>query len=315
MSTDVKRHALNGATMGTRWSALVYAPTGTDVPALETALAGAVALVDRQMSTWRADSDLMRLNAVPTGEWVPLPPELVFVLAKGLEIGRASGGAFDIGLGDLVNAWGFGPAGNEPDAEAVRSSLGRSRPPAHALLSVDVAAGRARKSAAAELDLSGIAKGFGVDEMMRVVGEFGIESALIGLDGEIRARGTKPDGAPWAVALEEPDYEARKPMGVVALRDAGIATSGDYRHWVDVGETRLSHTMDRLRGGPSNNPVASVSVIAPSCTEADAWATALFALGPTEGPSLAERYGLDALFILRTGDTLARVPIGAAFDA
>jgi len=148
-----------------------------------------------------------------------------------------------------------------------------------------------------------------------VVDGFGIESALVGLDGEMRARGTKPDSTPWAVAVEEPDYEVRKPMGVVALRDAGIATSGDYRHWVDVGGTRLSHTMDRLRGGPSNSPLASVSVIAPSCIEADAWATALFALGPTEGPAEAAHLGLDALFILRAGGRLTQVPVGPAFEA
>src|SRR4051812_12016044 len=109
MSTEVNRHALNGTTMGTRWSALVYAPATADIAALRAALVEAVDRVDRQMSTWKPEIDLMRLNAAAPGVWVPVPAELMFVLAKGLEIGRASGGAFDIGLGDLVNAWGFGP--------------------------------------------------------------------------------------------------------------------------------------------------------------------------------------------------------------
>lgn len=315
MSTDMACHALSGATMGTRWSALLYAPAGTDLSALETALAAAVARVDRQMSTWKPDSDLMRLNAAPAEAWVSLPAELMFVLTKGCEIGRASGGAFDIGLGDLVNAWGFGPAGTEPDVTAIQSLLDRERPLAHEVLELDMAAGRARKHAQMRLDLSGIAKGFGVDEMMRVMQGLGIDRALVSLDGELKARGAKPDGTPWAVAVEKPDYHMRSPMGVVTLQDAAIATSGDYRHWVEVGQARLSHTMDRLRGGPSNNSIASVSVIAQDCIDADAWATALLVLGLTEGPALARKQNLDGLFIARTEGALSQIPVGPAFQA
>lgn len=314
MSTDLNRYALNGATMGTRWSALVYAATTTNIAKLETALADAVDQVDRQMSSWKPESDLMRLNAAPLGVWVPVPAELMFVLAKGLETGRASGGAFDIGLGDLVDAWGFGPIGIEPDATAIRALLQKERSPAHEALELDLASRRARKHAQLQLDLSGIAKGFGVDEMMRVVQVFGIDNALVSLDGELKARGVKPDGAPWAVAVEKPDYDTRSPLGVITLRDAAIATSGDYRHWVDVGQRRLSHTMNRLLGGPSDNAIASVSVISQSCIEADAWATALLVLGQTEGPRLAKKHNLDVLFILRTDGALTQIPVGTVFQ-
>jgi thiamine biosynthesis lipoprotein len=267
------------------------------------------------MSTWKPDSDLMRLTAAPIGEWVHLPSELMLVLEKGCAIGRVSGGAFDIGLGDLVNAWGFGPAGNEPDAAVIKSLLARERPPTHEALELDPAAQRARKHAPMQLDLSGIAKGFGVDEMIRVVLGFGIEHALVSLDGELKALGTKPDGTPWGVAVEKPDYDSRSPLGVVTLHDAAIATSGDYRHWVDVGQTRLSHTMDRWRGGPTNNSVASVSVIDQNCTDADAWATALLVLGPSDGPALARKLNLNALFVLRAGRELTQLPIGTIFQS
>ncbi len=315
MSTDLVRHALSGATMGTRWSALLYyAPLTIDIAALEAALARAVDRVDRQMSTWKPDSDLMRLNAAAPGAWVPLPSELMLVLAKGLGIGRTSGGAFDIGLGDLVNAWGFGPAGTKPDAVAIQAALHKERPPSHEVLELDLAGGQARKHARLHLDLSGIAKGFGVDEMMRVVRAFGVDNALVGLDGDLKARGTKPDGMPWAVAVEKPDYDARSPLGVVTLRGAAIATSGDYRHWVDAGQKRLSHTMDRSRRGPADNGIASVSVIAESCIDADAWATALMVLGAAEGKALAWKQGLDALLIQRTGEGLVQIAVGPVFE-
>lgn len=315
MSSDLSRHALSGATMGTRWSALVHTPPATDIDALKMALSRSVDRVDLQMSTWKPESDLMRFNAAPPGTWVALPAELMQVLERGLEIGRASSGAFDIGVGPLVNAWGFGPNSSGPDAELIRQSLRVRLPPTHDVLELDRSAGRARKHAPVALDLSGIAKGFAVDEMMRTVEAFDIPGALVSLDGEVKARGTRADGTPWLVAVEKPDFEARIPLGLIALRDAAVATSGDYRHWVDVSGRRLSHTMDRTRGGPADNGTASVSVVTGSCMDADAWATAFMVLGPAEGQALARRQGLDALFVQRRGEELTLVPVGDVFRA
>nr|WP_279388175.1 FAD:protein FMN transferase [Rhodovulum steppense] len=93
--------------MGTRWQATFFAEPDFDPAPIRAALQAAVEEVDGQMSTWNAGSDLMRLNAAPVGEWVAVPAQLASVLRLGLEIGRASGGAFDIGMGDAVTAWGF----------------------------------------------------------------------------------------------------------------------------------------------------------------------------------------------------------------
>ncbi len=301
--------------MGTRWSAILYAPSDADIPALDIALARAVDRVDRQMSTWKPDSDLMRLNAASANTWVSLPPELMQVLAKGLEIGRLSEGAFDIGVGRLVNAWGFGAAGSIPDKEAIQAVLREPLPPTHAVLELDAPPARARKHANFALDLSGIAKGFAVDEMMRTMRAFGISDGLVGLDGELTAIGTKPDGTPWRIAVEKPDYDFRSPLGVIDLQDAAVATSGDYRHWIEVGGTRLSHTMDRSRGGPIDNAIASVSVVASSCMEADGWSTALMVLGPTYGRALAGKHRFDALFVERSDGALRQIGIGPVFEA
>ncbi|MDR6756919.1 thiamine biosynthesis lipoprotein [Mycoplana sp. BE70] len=315
MSSDLIRHALSGATMGTRWSALVYTPPATDIESIRMALSRSVGRVDLQMSTWKPDSDLMRFNAAPPGTWLSLPAEFMQVLERALEIGVASGGAFDIGVGALVNAWGFGPDRSGPDAGLIRQSLRVRLPPTHAVLELDRSAGRARKHAPVALDLSGIAKGFAVDEMMRTVEAFDVAGALVSLDGEVKARGTRADGTPWLVAVEKPDFEARSPLGLIALRDAAVGTSGDYRHWVDVGGRRLSHTMDRTRGGPADNGTASVSVVTESCMDADAWATAFMVLGPAEGQALARKQSLDALFLQRRGEELILIPVGDVFRA
>jgi FAD:protein FMN transferase len=310
--TDLTRHALNGPTMGTRWSALFHAQLDDDRP-IAAAMAAAVTQVDEQMSTWKPTSALMRLNAAPPGTWVDVPAHLMTVLAASLAIGRASDGAFDIAVGDAVTAWGYGP--NPASEPAIRTALATTRCPAHEVLELDAAGARARKHAPVTLDLSGIAKGYGVDRLAEVALVHGIQDALVAIDGELRALGLQPDDTPWTVAVERPDHGTRAPHSILALESAAIATSGDYRHWVEVGGRRLSHTMDPARGGPLATSPASVTVVAATCTEADAWATALMVRGSAAGADLARKHNLNALFIDRDGDGYRETAVGGLFTA
>lgn len=377
----LNRCRASGATMGTRYGAQFYAPPTADARAIAAALDAAVRAVDAQMSNWKADSDLSRLNRATPGSWTPICANLAAVLVRAREIGRETDNAFNIGVGTLVDRWGFGPgaaANRQADNEwaANRQAAGRhtvdrhtvdrhtadrhtaarqtkdgrtpcrqpARPagpanglsgaidarrrasilrgpvpspcrPIDELLEVDVARGRARRLADVAFDLCGIAKGFGVDELARVLDRHDIGAWLVGIDGELRARGCKPDGSPWAIALEAPDYDRRGAMGAIDLVDAAVATSGDYRHWADFGGERLSHTMDPRAGAPLRGDIASVTVVAPTCTDADAYATALMVLGAQPGCAHAERHGLDALFVVRDGDALRTIGCGAFADA
>lgn len=372
----LNRCRASGATMGTRYGAQFYAPPTADARAIAAALDAAVRAVDAQMSNWKADSDLSRLNRATPGSWTPICANLAAVLVRAREIGRETDNAFNIGVGTLVDRWGFGPgaaANRQADNEwaANRQAAGRhtvdrhtadrqtaarqtedgrtpdrqpARPagpanglsgaidarrrasilrgpvpspcrPIDELLEVDVARGRARRLADVAFDLCGIAKGFGVDELARVLDRHGIGAWLVGIDGELRARGCKPDGSPWAIALEAPDYDRRGAMGAIDLVDAAVATSGDYRHWADFGGERLSHTMDPRAGAPLRGDIASVTVVAPTCTDADAYATALMVLGAQAGCAHAERHRLDALFVVRDGDALRTIGCGAFADA
>ena len=311
MSTERARIALNGPTMGTRWSALFFAEPDFDPAPIRAALQAAVEEVDGQMSTWNAGSDLMRLNAASVGKWVAVPAQLAAVLRLGLEIGRASGGAFDIGMGDAVTAWGFGPG--DAAADGIRAAMTASRRPAHEALEMNDA--RVRKAAPIALDLNGIAKGYGVDRLAETLHDHGITDALVGIDGEMRAMGLRPDGEAWTIAVEAPDPARRTPHSILALQDAAVATSGDYRHWIEVQGRRLSHTMDPRRGAPLIASPASVTVVARTCAEADAWATALMVLGAERGADLARQRGLDALFLLRDDEGNAMgVGVGRLFS-
>lgn len=290
------RHALNGPTMGTRYSAVFYDAGATDLAALQAALQSSVDAVDGQMSTWKPQSALMRFNAAPTAEWIEVPPELLTVVETALAIGRLSDGAFDIAVFDLVRAWGFADHGRAPDATEVEALARTPRRPAHELVEVDRPGLRLRKRGPVSLDLSGIAKGYGVDRLAETLLGFGIADFVVSIDGEIRAMGSKPLGAPWRVAVEKPDPDSRDIGGVVELRDAALATSGSYRHRVAMGGRSFSHTMDPHTGRPLDNAVQAVTVEAPTCMEADAWATAMMVLGPARGFPLLHRLGYRALF-------------------
>ena len=305
-----QRATLNGPTMGTRWSVSVDAHATVDLNALRRDLAFAVQQVDAQMSPWKPESDLVRLNRADVDTWVDLPLEMLEVLTCAMDVHRQSAGAFDPCVGALVDAWGFGAVRDAPDAAAINTVRKAAPCPMREGLELDRPAGRARKRAPLQLDLCGIAKGYGVDRMAAVLQQHGVLHALAALDGELRAVGSQASGAPWAVALESPEAGRRAVRGVIELQDLAVATSGDYRHYLEVGDARLAHTMDARRAAPVNNAVASVTVLAPTCMQADAWATALVVAGPGEGLGLAQRMGLEVLFLLRRPEGLVEMGLG-----
>ena len=305
-----KRTTLHGPTMGTRWSASVDCDAALDLEALRQDLAAAVQQVDAQMSPWKPESDLVRLNRAPVDAWVDLPPEMLEVLTCAMDIHRLSAGAFDPCVGALVDAWGFGAVRDAPDAAAIHTARQAAPCTVREGLEIDRAAARVHKRAPVQLDLCGIAKGYAVDCMAAVLQQYGVRHALAALDGELRAVGSQASGAPWAVALESPEVGRRAVRGVIELEDMAVATSGDYRHYLNVGDARLAHTMDARRAAPVNNAVASVTVLGRTCMEADAWATALLVAGPGEGLGLAQRRGLEVLFLLRRPEGLVEMGLG-----
>ena len=306
-----ERYSLHGQTMGTRYSAVFFAAPGADEAAIDAKLFAAVDEVDRQMSSWKPDSDLNRLNDAPIDQWLAVPEELLHVLDAALSVSQQSQGAFDIGVGALVHAWGFGPGKGQIDEERINALKAQVHRPASDVLEIDRAQRRVRKQAAITLDLSGIAKGYGVDQLAHALDTLGITRYLVGIDGEMRARGTKPGGRAWAIAIEKPIRHLRDVMGVMELDEAAIATSGDYRHWVEHHGRSYAHTINGTLQAPSSNRLAAVSVVAASCMLADAWATALLVLGEKAGIELARKRGMTALFALHDGDGFEEISISA----
>lgn len=305
-----RRHSLAGPTMGASFTAEFLASPAQDPDLIRAGLQAAADRVVAQMSNWDAGSDLNRLCKAPAGEWTDLPDDLLAVLEAGLTIGALSGGAFDIALGDLVAAWGFGPPARTPDPAQIRALTGQSRAPAAEVLEIDRRRGRARLNGPARIDLSGIAKGFGVDALARHLRASDIDDFLVGIDGELCASGRREDGRPWTVMIENPADDGATGLGMLDLVDRAVATSGSYRNLLRIGDLTVSHTMDGRSARPAQNTVLSVSVVAPSCMMADGWATALSALGPEAGPQCARARGLDALFVLAGPNGPGRIGTG-----
>ena len=149
------------------------------------------------------------------------------------------------------------------------------------------------------LDLSAVAKGYAVDQVSALLHKHGATASMVEIGGEVVCRGRKPDGSPWRIGLEKPDTRGRALQAVIVLVDEAVATSGDYRNFFQSGSARFSHTINPKSGRPVEHQLATVSVRAESCMEADAWATAILVMGPVDGYNWAEDQGVSALLIER----------------
>ncbi|WBS05854.1 FAD:protein FMN transferase [Pseudoduganella sp. SL102] len=317
-----------GLSMGTSWSARVAQPAAAPRPPAyppahssahsvahssahlsDDLRAGLQAQLDdvvAQMSHWDPASDLGRFNRAPAGTWQVLPPAFFQVLAYALDVCRDSGGACDPCAGALVNLWGFGPVNryDEPGFTAPTPEQARGALPA-ARVRLDPVSHSALQPGGVQLDLSAVAKGYGVDRLARWLEGQGIRDYLVEVGGELRGAGLKPDGQPWWVALEGVDDVSCGDDGIVAaLHGLAVATSGDYRRFFLHDGRRHAHTIDPRSGMPIENGLASVTVVAASCMACDAWSTALTVLGPVDGLALAERRGIAARFVVRTAGGL-----------
>ena len=297
-------HEFLGETMGTTFTVKVVVPAARWAQVaerVEPAIQAELDLVNARMSTWRADSELSQFNQSAETAPTTMSPETLEVFRIAQEVSAASGGAFDVTVGPLVNAWGFGPDGQTlegpSDAElvALRARVG------YQALDIDRAASTLRKARPdVYCDLSAVAKGYGVDRVAQALEGLGIDNYMVEIGGEIRTRGAK-DGRGWHLAIEKPVMTHRETQKVLAIPPGGLAlaTSGDYRNYLEVDGVRLSHTIDPRTGRPIAHALASVSVIHAECAYADAYATALMVLGPEDGYHLALDLDLAALFIIR----------------
>lgn len=293
---------LQGATMGTMWS-LKVAVTSPEqsraAVALQPRIEERLERINDLMSTYRQESELSRFNQHASTEPFPVSKETALVVRRSLEVGKATDGAFDVTLGPVIALWGFDKDGRrqEPPSEeelaAARARVGLDR------LSVqDGALVKSRPDV--DVNLSAIAKGYGVDEVFELVTRAGFQDVLVEIGGELRAHGANVQGEPWRVGINLPRSGA-DPTAVlvtVPLEDRALATSGDYRNFFEAGGRRYSHIIDPRTGAPVRHELVSVSVVAADTMTADALATAGLVLGEEQMRAALKSFpGAEALFV------------------
>ena len=291
-----------GETMGT-----TYDVTATNIPDgvrrsdLESAIDAVLADVDRHLSTYDPSSEISRFNASPDTGWIPVSATLLDAVMQSAQVSRATAGAFDITVGPIVRAWGFGPAAGGVEHPPGTEEIGRlMRATGHDKLALRVDPPALRKSVSAlQIDVDGIAPGIAVDRIAERFEALGVRDYLVELGGEVRARGLSPAGRSWRVAVESPVAGERRPYALLELDGFAVSTSGDYRDFRDTAGRRVSHTIDPRTAAPVTHRLTSVTVVHRSTAMADAFSTALMVLGPDEGMMAARRLGLAALFIER----------------
>jgi thiamine biosynthesis lipoprotein len=255
--------------------------------------------IDAMMSTYKPDSELSRFNQHQSTEPFKVSPEMIEIFQAARKVSDATNGAFDITVGPIVNAWGFGPEKKTtpPSDAEIAELLPRV---GYKMVSIDAASSTLRKERPdIYCDLSGIAQGYAADKIAAMLDELGIANYMIDISGEFRTRGTNDSGQPWQIAIERPDAPERTAQLVVPLSNMSLATSGDYRNYREENGVRFSHEIDPATGRPIQHKLASASIITDRCTLADAYATALMVLGPEKGPALAEQEGLAVYLLVR----------------
>lgn len=286
--------SVEGAVMGSYY---VFTARCTDTDAAFKSAAKRLAALDAELSTYKPDSQLMQLNQTPVGTPVRASIGLWSVLSLAEEVREHSGGAFDVSVGALVNAWGFGPVKSlaVPSSDEIRRLL----PPDDGGFILFEPDQVARTRDDVFIDLSAIAPGYGVDIAVESLRRSGCTDGMVDVGGEVRAYGVNKQGQPWRIGIETPSDLQTGVEAVVTLQDRAVATSGDYRNYREVDGRRISHTIDPRDGYPIRHALASVSVVRDTTADADAWATALNVLGPDAGLELAEREAIPVYMLVR----------------
>ena len=292
---------ISGPTMGTTYNITLYPAKDStlDAKQVQTQIDDSLKRINQQMSTWIQDSEISLFNNSESTDWYPVSAEFVSVVEAAQSISKSTNGAFDITIGPLINIWGFGKdfKNNNPDdavITATQANTGyqklavRSSPPA-----------LKKQIPQLRINLSAIAKGYGVDAIAEQLANTGVENYLVEIGGEIRANGSKPNKSLWRIAIEKPSTKERSIQQGLLLDNTGVATSGDYRNYFERDGKRYSHTIDPETGKPITHQLASITVLHKSAMMADGLATAIMVLGEEKAKTFIADNKLSAYMISR----------------
>ncbi len=302
-NSKVKPINIEGQTMGTYYKVKTYGSTEPET--LKKDVDKFLKFFNDIFSTYIPDSEISQINKSEF-EYLDISDTFKKLLDISHDVSNKSKGYFDVTVGPLVNAWGFGPDGKKkkPSEDQIKSLLKYT-----GYNLVKVKDGRIYRKPGVKLDLSAIAKGYGVDELVKFLEFRGHANLLVEIGGEVRTRGKKADKTNWKVGIEGPSENlGAKIIKVIELDNMSMATSGSYRNYLKYGDDVFNHTIDPKTGYPVKHKTISVTVLSEYCADADAWATALMSMGVEKGIEVANQYDLPVLFQVKEDGKIKQVP-------
>ncbi|SMY14825.1 FAD:protein FMN transferase [Photobacterium aquimaris] len=295
---------INGSTMGTYYSIKIINQQGLP-PAkeIQQEIDRRLELVNDQMSTYRPQSELSLFNKAPANKPFPVSAATAKVIAEALRISKVSNGAYDVTVGPVVNLWSFGPEARPESIPTDKDIKKRLSEVGYQHLQVLAGNKLVKDEAKLYVDLSSIAKGYGVDVVADYLkDDLHVKNFMVDVGGELRLQGKNKANILWRIAVEKPVENERAVQEILQAGNMAIATSGDYRNYFDENGVRYSHLINPKTGRPIDNHVVSVTVIAPSCMTADAYATTFSVMGEDESIALANQQNIPVMLIVKTKD-------------
>ena len=296
---------ISGPIMGTSYNVKVLdPPAGLSKNRVEKGVLDALINIDMLMSSYKDESELSRFNRFEMNQWFEVSKDTYAVIELAQEVSVLSEGSFDITVAPLIELWGFGArlTGDEVPSEKQSKEALLNVGYKDLLLDKRNETLAIKKRKAITLNLSAVAKGYAVDQVALTLDKYGINSYLVEVGGEIWAKGFKPNGEPWRIAVESPVLAKRAVQKIIDLTGVGVATSGDYRNYFEKDGVRYSHTIDPATGRPVQHNLVSVTVVDVSVAKADAWATALLVMGADRGMAAAKKNKLAVFFVVKNKD-------------
>ncbi|MGY3686122.1 FAD:protein FMN transferase [Vibrio coralliilyticus] len=293
---------LSGPTMGTTYNIKYIESEGIPSPeVLQKEVDRLLEEVNDQMSTYRKDSELSRFNQNQTSTPFEVSPQTATVVKEAIRLNGLTLGALDVTVGPLVNLWGFGP---EARPEVVPTDEELAARKANTGIQHLTVEGNLLTKDIPNLyvDLSTIAKGWGVDVVADYIQSQGIQNYMVEVGGEMRLKGVNREGVKWRIAIEKPSADERAVQEIIEPGDMAVATSGDYRIYFERDGVRYSHIINPQTGKPIRHKVVSVTVLDKSSMTADGLATGLMVLGEEQGMKIANENNIPVFMIVKTED-------------
>ncbi len=290
-SEHEKESTITGTTMGTTYSVKIRFDESPTISAtsIKNKIDSTLMILNQQVSTYIPSSEISRFNALSAGEWFEISHHFQAIVEQALDVFTISGGAFDITVHPLVRLWGFGIDGgiweppSESDIRHAMNTIGSKY--------LTLSGNQIKKDIPGlELDLSAIAKGYGVDLISQLLLDLKFNDYMVEIGGEVRCQNGNANNS-WRIGIEIPADQQQTSegfAGVIHLDDLAMATSGNYRNYFIHEGHRYSHTINPKTGKPVDHTLASATIITSTCMNADALATAVMVLGAIDGLELIE---------------------------